>query len=459
MLFTFLTAKAQNDIYHSFLNLQFESTRKLIDSKETIHPYDLYIANINDCLELIINEKNNAYDDFIRRSDSRIKFLRNRESNPQVGFALGEIYLQKSFIEAKYGHEWQAFWSLRSALKEVEQNINDYPEFLLNNRTLGLLHICLDLVPENKKWLMRLMGMEGDFLLGYDKLQITTQLNGTWAKESSLLIQLIDVYLLEKRVSLDSEETNPLFIYIQGLLQLKQHEALNAKSSFEKLHEGIQLKPYLLGEAHFGNGQYKKAIAYYKTFLSQTSGYSYLKDAHFKVGLSYWFMEGDDIQADYYFKKAIEQTKSKSEADRNAARLLDEINKKDKTLLQLRFVIDGGHLKLAKSIISQIDPDQLTDDEKLEFNYRKARYYDFSKENEHAISHYKRVVQTSESKTTLYFVPYSYLQLGHLSRINGDFTSSRSYYEDVLTFKNYPYKQSIDLKAGIGLASLDQTND
>lgn len=459
MLFIFSPTLGQNQAYEYLLNLEFERTRKHLESQTLLAPFDLYTANLNDCTDLLLNGSSAHYQEYKKRYEERLNQLDALPNEPIKGFVSSELRLQWAFVAGKYGDNWNAFWNLRKAIKEVENNISKYPSFEPHYRTQGLLNMILGLIPSNKKWLLNLFNMTGDFELGYRQLKNATTISSQFAEESKAILALVDSYILEQATEIDLSTEKAIFRYVNGLTFAKQHMAKKAIESFQSIDEELVIKPYLIGESYFISGSYEKAIEMYSMFLAKPDVENYRKDALLKIGLCHWFKDSDRRQAEEFFKKAKESPKGDSEIDKNADHILERSKELNKELLMIRYALDGGNFTKAKVIIDQVQKEDLTAIEVLEFNYRKARYFQLTNDLSQSIEYFQKVIKEGENEVEIYFIPYSYLQLGRIYESLNETLTAVMYYEKALQFKDYTYKQSIDLKARIAINALDHSND
>jgi len=360
--------------YDSFTELSFDQTRKILQSKEDQNLHDVYLDNLNDCSDLILNRNKEDYRLFSNRFEQRIEQIESFPEQAAKGFYPAEIRVQWAFVAAKHGDHWTAFWTLRKAMLLIKKNRERYPDYELNLRTLGLLNVVLDIVPRNRQWMLTLFGMEGDFEEGYQQLTTTLRLEKQWSLESRLILSLIDAYILEQNVDYALLPDEPLFAYVKGLVSMKQQQAQKAISHFETLNERLSVTPYLLAEAHFMLGQYDDALKYYEQFLQKNHS-QYRKDALIKSGLCYWFQDLPEQIAQDYFEKAKLEEESSTEIDRNASKILSELEEIRPQLLQLRYYLDGGAFEKAKELVKALSIIDMEEKEVLELTYRKARLY------------------------------------------------------------------------------------
>ena len=62
----------------------------------------------------------------------------------------------------------------------------------------------------------------------------------------------------------------------------------------------------------------------------------------------------------------------------------------------LRYALDGGNFTRAELIIDQIEERDLTTIQLLEFNYRKARYFQLNQQLSKSITYFLEVIEQGE---------------------------------------------------------------
>lgn len=460
MLFTFLTASGQHTSLAPLLDLEFEKTRTVSTQSNT--PLSYYYANLADVLELILLENDARFDELHNNESNRLdKLDQLDQDSPWTGFVEAEIKLQWAFINFKFGNDWDAFWGLRSAYRMAQRNNTDFPDFEPNKRTLGLLNIIFGNVPIKNQWLMNLFGLRGDVFTGLSQLTSISNKYPEFANEASLILGMANVYLLEdfsaavKLIEDENLANKPLYIYIKSLIYLKAHSATKARSQLSKSSKKYPIHDYLIAETYFQSGDYPNAITHYKSFLESFKGTSYIKDTYLKLGISYGFL-GDANAYDEYIEKSKSEGEENSEIDKNAMKLTNNLNSQNPTALKIRFAIDGGYYQKADSLIQVLDQHtEISNYERLILIYRKARLNHLKGNSEEAVILYREVISNADLISETYYGPNSFLQMGYLMRENGDFKSARMYFKQVLSFKNHPYKSSLDSKAKIALRQLD----
>ncbi|MBO3700490.1 tol-pal system YbgF family protein [Roseivirga sp. E12] len=464
MLFTFLTASGQHSGRNPLLNLEFEKTRTATANSDL--PMDLYYANLADILELILEESESRFKELKSNESIRLKALdRLENSSPWVPFVQAEIKLQWAFVNFKYGNEWDAFWGLRSAYRSAKKNNTKYPNFEPNKRTLGLLNIIFGNVPSKNQWLMNLFGLRGDVLTGLTQLASIGDQYPELVTESKLILGMTNAYLLEDFgkavafISDDIPDNLPLFQYVKSLVYSKAHKSIFARDLLLKSVKRFPIHNYLIAETYFQAGEYQIAIDHYQKFLGSFNGKSYIKDTYLKLSISYGLT--GELEA---YKECLNKSRTEgdnySEVDKNAAKIAKTLDSQNPTSLRIRFAIDGGYYQEADSLITILDKKKdLSEYEKLELTYRKARLNHLQSKSQDAQKYYREVIDNAELIEETYYGPNSFLQLGYIMRDEGDIDSAKMYFNEVLSFRKHPYKSSLDSKAKIALKRLDQQDD
>lgn len=456
--------------YERILNLDFGSTAQL-NAATTIPNFDLYLENLKEVTSLIFSEDRESFELLRKNEKIRLRTLKDLETaSPYNDFIRAEIKIQWAFIKLKFGEQWNGVWALRSAYKIITENIEAYPEFQLNYKTLGLLHVIFGAVPDRYQWVLGIFGLEGDTREGLNELYGLMDDRSVFHKEIVVISALIESYLMENHqaatllIEADSNNITHLERYALGLVLMKSHQSAKAgqllEASLTSLDdsEARPLFTYLLAETQFQAGNYQEALKNYDFFLRSFKGINQLKDASFKAGLCAMFI-GDQRQSGLYFAEARQRDKTDAEVDKNAQKLLDTKPFPDPVMLQIRFSIDGGFYTLADSLLNAINIDDFEPYQQFELIYRQARLNHLQGRYDKAIGYYRQVISKEEKIPENYFVPNSFLQLGYLQQSLGNKDMARMYFERVLTFRRHPYKNSLDSKAKIALKGLNTSDD
>jgi tetratricopeptide (TPR) repeat protein len=97
----------------------------------------------------------------------------------------------------------------------------------------------------------------------------------------------------------------------------------------------------------------------------------------------------------------------------------------------------------------------ISDIERIEYFYRLAKICQETNKFQKAIENYLLVIKLGVL-SNLYIIPNSHLQLGNIYEKIGNKELALSHYSQVLKFKNYQYKYSIEQKAKAGISILSK---
>lgn len=456
MLCVLSPALPQTTAFELIINFKFQEAKTELNQHPSDNPYrDIYLHNLADIASLMLNISEQKFEQVESSFEQRITKLENLPKNEWQNFVASEMKLQWAFVALKHGHDWDAFWSLRSAYKLNEDNIENYPSFKLNQRTNAIFNILLGSVPGNRQWVFNLFGLEGDVMKGIKSLENFTTKEPIFQYETQFIKDLIQVYLLEEETiaPLPFQPTANLNQFVQALIYLKTHKALEARAKLLSVQSELPIKTYFIAETYFLEESYEKAKAYYTEYLNNLKGDNYRKDSYLKIGLCEMFLNNKAASERYL--RAAEQVKTvHTEVDKNAAKILKNLQYQHLTLLRLRYALDGGFYKKAALLVQNLDDETLTDKEKVELNYRQARLSQLTNDFDAATIFYRKVIASAELIEETYYAPNAYLQMGKMMEAQDKKQEALMYYNEVLAYKKHPYKESLDAKAKIAISRL-----
>jgi tetratricopeptide (TPR) repeat protein len=459
-----LTQPKLSAAYAQALNLDVEDAKKIISNQTT--PEHIYVASLCDMLELLLTEDEVTFERYEDGYEKRLSILEVEPETAASLFVLAELRLHWAFVYLKFGHEVDAAWNIRQAYLLVQQCKKLFPEFSPIKKTSGVLEVMLGSVPDKYQWVISLFGMEGTVSKGLIELKQIQEHSESLKLESSLLLYLIQGYILQETeqavqgltADLIHFPSNRLLLFFGASLAIKNSQSEKALTLLQKLDEHKAGLPftysdYQFGEVYLHKGDYTMAIKHYQQFLNHYRGLNYVKDAHYKIGICFW-LDGNLTEANVWLEKAKQEGKEATEADKYAARSLAETSLPNIKLSKIRYATDGGYYEEAKKLVLSVaDGDLKSTKEKIEFIYRKARLYDESGEVKEAITYYTQTI-AQQAQENWYFAPNSSLQLGYIFLNQKKINEAQSYFEKALSYKKHEYKNSIDSKAKSALAQL-----
>lgn len=88
---------------------------------------------------------------------------------------LGNIHLQWAVARLKFKEYFTAAIEINKAYRLLEKNSEEFPNFLPNNISLGVLHIMIGMIPEKYHWILSIVSMEGSVVEGREELTMVLE--------------------------------------------------------------------------------------------------------------------------------------------------------------------------------------------------------------------------------------------------------------------------------------------
>lgn len=426
----------------------------------------LYLQSLATTTEIFVSEDPAVY---LQKKQFRNYYIKAIEdlpkNNPYYRYCLAEVYLQWALVQIKGKDEMNAALDAKKALQLLNENLTLYPAFIPTKKSLGLLNILIGSIPTQYNWITTTLGFKGNITIGKKYLQEVIQAKIIFSQEAQLYYALTQQYVLQETADLlplqnyvQSRPDNLLWNYVLSSLLLKQGKAAEALAIIEKHPTGIEYTSfpfiqYTHGEALLITGSYAVSRVYFLQFIQENRGKNLIKDAYYKLFLSFWLMDQDAIALTYW-NKVDEVGQLVYEADKYAQKQILSNELPNKILTKIRLYTDGGLFQEATELFNTTGIQQMTTyKDKLEYYYRSARLYHKMGQLNTSVDYYKKVIQLSKNNT-YYFAPNSALQLGYIYAQLNNIPVARHYFQLAINFKNHEYENSIEQKAKAGLAGL-----
>jgi len=466
--------------YEDILSLKFGGGRILLQSEKAENPdnvYTDYLENYIDFLQLFIGENEDDFKFLEHNKSERIKKINKLDdSSPYKKYMLGNIHLQWAVARLKFNEYFTAAFEINKAYRLLEANNKDFPDFIPNKISLGLLHILIGLVPDNYQWVLDLISMKGNVEQGRAELADVLQKSTSdpavaYLRDETLFyIGFVELNINPDRKYAinflyqieDAKQDNLLLSYLCINILIRTGQNEKAIAEFAKLPTGRAYYPfyylnYLEGECLLNKLEFTEAYRKYRLFLTSFSGKNYLKDAIRKMAWTA-LLAGDTLT---YFDHLDQVSKIGSndiDVDKQAIREADEHRVPQIDLLKARLLFDGGYYLKSDSIITQINFADLTVDQNLEVLYRKARIADESGEIEQAKKNYKSTIEKGQDSKR-YFAGNAALKLAGIYESEGNLSQAEHYYRTCLKMDFTEYRSSIRTKAKAGLKRVTADKD
>jgi len=463
------------EAYRAILDLRMNDARVLIQKEKQQNPQNgitILLDNYVDYFSLLASESKTDYERLKDNKSSRLSALEDNDKNsPFYLYTQAEVYLQWSFIKAKFGDYVSSAFDAKKANSLLKDNEEKFPGFLPNQKSLALVNVIFGSIPASFRGITRFMGMNGNVQAGVKKLEeLKNDLPKTkfsfFNNEVIFFICTIDINVLHNLKDYDKLEgylnqmdgNGLLKSYLQGYVAWKtahNDDEISYLQASPKSADYIKLPAidYMLGCAKLNRVDGELPAPLFE-FLKEFKGVNYIKDAYLKLAY-YYLLQNDQGKYDYYVKLVKSKGYSTDEKDQQA---LWEANdaKPDIDLLKARFYFDGGYYSKALAQLSGKDEGNFKlQRDKIEFYYRLGRIYDKTGKFNEAVLNYQRAMNLGKD-TKYYFAANSALSIGLLFEQRKDYKRAGDYYNRAIDMTGHQYQTDIDNDAKAGLKRIGQ---
>ena len=460
--------------YEQLFQLRTSSARQLIKQelqKDPANGIAIYLNNYTDVVECIITGEDYRYNLLNTAFEGRIKTIESLNSNsPYHLFVLSEMKLQMAFTKLYFQDKVSAFWTLRSAYKLTNQNIQKYPGFKPSLKTAGILEILVGSIPPEHQWIVGFSGFSGTKEQGLKLLKNVIEKDPLFKDEAQLIYWLTEFHLLRnnpidqlKKVNAfyNQDRDNLLVAFIYSSMLTSQGRNNESLEVLNRLPDGndyvsFQYLNTMRGNCYLYNGEYQLAIINYNQFLKHNKGSNYVKFTNFNLSLAYWLLD-DYKNSDKYRIATINAGVAAFDSDKKAYKYANQNIELNKTLLKAQLYYDGGYYDETLSLLNNTDEGDYPNlDHKVEYFYRKGRTYQKIRFYDKAIRHYVSAINVQKPTQQLYFAPNACLQLGYIFKELKQKDKALTYFKKAMTYQGHEYKSSIDNEAKNGIKELSR---
>ncbi|PSJ75134.1 hypothetical protein C7N43_20430 [Sphingobacteriales bacterium UPWRP_1] len=455
--------------YRLLMSLQIEESEKILAAEKQQNPANhltLLFDNYADVLKIFITEESTTFNRLEPNKARRLNALENSDKNsPYYRYAQAEINLQWALVRLKFEQYLKAFWEIQKAYKLLSENQRLYPDFYPNLKSLGAIHAIIGTVPEQFKWSMKLMGLQGNIDRGMKEieqfLQKGQQQQDQLFREEGLVLYAFLLLHLQGNPGKAWQiaaglpaKTSLLNCFAAADIALKTGHNEEAIAILEQKPSGNGFAPfyyldYLLGVCKLNRLDADADAPLFK-FVNNFKGSSYVKDAYQKLAWNYLLKNRPDKYRTF-MQYALERGKQFTDSDKQAHKAAQTTEMPHPQLLKARLLFDGGYYSKALTVLQQIPEAQLnTTAQKLEYIYRKSRIYNGLEQYPTAIACYQQTILQSKD-APYYFAPKACLELGKIYEQQGNIPSATFYYRKAMEYKNHEYRNSIEQQAKAGL--------
>ncbi len=470
------------DAYSAIISLKFEKGKALIEQEKQAHPDNnipYLLDNYIYFLTVFIGEEEAVFEELEDKKDDIVDRLEEGdESSPYYRYCLAQVNLQWAVARTKFKEYVSATLEINRAYRMLEENREEYPDFLPNLINLGLLHTMIGTIPDNYNWVKRMVGIEGTIDEGVN--EILSVLNESlhnpeyshYKAECLFYLSFIQMNLMtNKSKTLDyiriieqdpTNLQNPMAIYAIARIYMKNGMNDKAIDILVNRPLGDEYFPFYYLDYLTGLAKLHRldddANKYFFKYVINFKGINYIKDAYQKIAWHY-FVHGNTDKYHEYIAKVEKYGNTIVDADKQAEREAEKETLPNYHLLRARLLFDGGYYeKAVEDLTAENKEDFLRDkQDELEYTYRLGRIYHEWGKIDDGIRFYQQTIEDG-SKSETYYAANSALQLGQIYEQQHRYDLAIHYYEAAQSMENKEYRNSINQKAKAGLNRVENRN-
>ncbi len=451
--------------YQYIINLEFEKANELLQKERKLNPTNGFIPlhqNYIDFLTIIIAEDIHYFEITEKKKDARIdKLKKNDKTSPYYLYSQAEVHLQWAFSRLKFEQYYTATYEFIKAYNLLKKNQEEFPEFTLNKKGLGLIHALFGAVPEQFQWMLNLAGLQGGVDLGLSELDdlLNDENYEIYENEILFLLSFLQINLNNNdaicqkylnRIGARYAE-NYLLNFAAARLShnLGQNDyCLNVLEN-RPTYDGafsFHYLDYLQGMSYLYRLDYNSAEQKFESFTTNFKGVNYIKSAYHKLA---WigFLQDEKEKRLNYFEKIISEGNTLIDEDRVALKDAKENRLSHPQLIKTRLLYDGGYYKKALGEINSVKTLKKYSDFYDEYWYRLARIKsELNYEDKEVVEHYQKAYDVGQNSTN-YYAPMSALQIGLIYEKQNNSKQAEIYLNKCLSMSDFDYERGIHQKA------------
>lgn len=459
--------------YQNILSLKLNSARILINAEKRKNPSNsipYLLDNYVDYFSLMTTENKTDFERFKDNKSERISRIeKDDKSSPYYLFSLAEINLQFALSRTRAKEYFTASIEVNRAYSQLQENTKKFPEFLPNQKNLGMINAVLGSIPDGLRKALSVFGIRGDTRTGIRMLEsliekLPRSPYSHFYDETVFYYSVIQTDIVPDPASYgkiirnteDIDRESLLKTYIRAYAGVKTGNTRSALLELNKKPSGPVYPPYpyldyLTGIAKMQNLD-PTALLSFNSYLKGYRGVNLIKDTYLQLA---WLelIRGNTKAYQSYVEDVKQKGYEYSSRDKQAMREVI-YSMPDINLLKARLLFDGGNYEKALSQISG----KTTEDfknlmYKIEFNYRMGRIYDLTSKDELALKYYQAAIELGKNE------PYSFasnsaLRSGIICERNKNKVRAKQYYNAAINMKDHDYENSIENRAKEGLKRL-----
>lgn len=460
--------------YKNILSLKLDLARVQINAEKKKNPSNAIPYLLDNYLDYFTFFVSGTAADFEQLKANK-SFRLNRiekedQGSPYYLYAQAEINMQNALVRSRFNEYFTSAIEISRAYKQLEENSKRFPDFLPNQKNLGMIHAVLGSVPEGLKKALSVFGIRVNTEKGIRMFEnlIVKLPHSTYSyyyEESVFYLAQIRSDILHdsssyNKIIEDTDAIDPqslLKIYIRSYAGVKLGHPREAIEELDKKPSGSMYPSYpdleyLVGMAKIHSLD-QSASTHFIAFLNSYKGINYVKDAY--LNLAWLELLKGNIKGYQSFTDQLRR-KGYSYHDKDK-QAINEANDPipNMSLLKIRLLFDGAYYDKALAQIVELKAsDFVLLRDKIEYPYRMARIYDETSKDNLALKYYKAALDLGKNER-YYFASTAALKMAGIYEKRKEFQKAKLYYNIAINMKGHDYESSVENRAKQGLKRIE----
>ncbi len=459
-------------IYQRVIDLRLDEARQSIAKIKPFQQNNLaldFIEDYIDFLKAYLSEDPKLIKSLAPQVEARMEKLvrAGPKDSPYTRYVMAEIHLHWALVQVKAGHYLTSFGKIKKAHQLLQDNVKQFPQFIPNFKSLGIIHAMMSAIPDELKWIVKtLSGLQGTMdqaKFELEQVMLYADRNAYMFHTETMVVyglimanfenDVTSAWTLIRKCNLDPT-TSPLVAYIFTHLAIKNGENDLAIKYLSQKPNGAAFYPFPFLDFLLGVAKLRRLDADANIFLSKFvinfKGKHYIKECYQKLAWSELIRHNKQGYTDYMLKVnrmgvAVVDEDKQAQHEAQSKQLPNDI------LLKARLLSDGGyHLAAEKLLLGHEGVMQPSQPYHTEALYRIARIYHLQNKYDQAIVNYMKVVNQGKNKSG-HYICAAYLYTGQIYESLQNSKLAKYYFEKCLNENPSDYGTSLHQKAKIGL--------
>ncbi len=445
------------------LNFEFGKANEIFD--EVIKNYpdypQAYISkSALPMWKFLFGKSSEDYSEAIKLVDKAIQvseaFAEKNKKDPHALTSLGIAYGNRVFIKLRNENYLGMVFDLRKSYSAFNEAVRINPNYYDAYLGLGIYHYSIGSLPKALKWIISLLGFEGNIEKGLKEIELAAEKGNFQKVEAEFYLTQFypwhtgefDRAKIIINNLLQQYPENQIFLYTSGVFNINLNYVDSAMNDFLKIKNQkyypipklFEFTLFRLGECNFKLGKYNLAIDYYKEFLKSYNEEIYITQAFLNLGIALEFTNKREEALQYYNRAT--KSKSKYGDDLYAKHMANNfiknrIGEVDSLIIVARnYHKSGKYLQALAIYNSLLKRGNIGDTQENEILFRygeccyDAKMYDDAKMN------FIKIIDKKPEQSS-WLIPWSKFYLGQINLKSGNQYVAKNYFIDVLNHSNY----------------------